>query len=64
MSKVVPDHGPGLDKKTLVPGPGQKFVFDWGRGGTGPGSKFFFDRDRDRDPDQFVLAEPQTTLFY
>ena len=58
MSKVVPGPGPG--KKTLVPGPGQKFVF-WLRRrsnqnfvlteiGTGTQTKLF-------------LAEPQTTLF-
>ncbi len=35
MSKVVPG------KKTLVAGPRQKFVFDWGRAGTGLESKFF-----------------------
>jgi hypothetical protein len=39
MSEVVPGSGPG--KKTLVPGPRQKFVFDWGPVGMGPGSKFF-----------------------
>jgi hypothetical protein len=39
MSKVVSDPGP--DIKTLVLGPGLKFLFDWDRIGTGPGPKFF-----------------------